>query len=486
MKFMSLLRNLLSNKIILYVVTRYGTYALQFLVSIVIAAKLGPYFFGVYGFILLIFQYFSQINFGIPHSLNVLVVHNKNNDYACKNYLANSIYLYLILSLIIVCFFVFYKFLDLQISDEYPIEDYLPIVIVIAILSYFNSLFTIYVRARNKVNAMALMQSINVIMNLLVVFIYNGEKLIYALLISLVVGNLISFFIAKKCDVFLPKSGIDINKGMLRELTHKGFFLFFYNSAFYFILLSIRTIVSSNYTVEEFGLFTFSFTIANAFMMLIDSISAVVYPKILDLLSSDDENSILKTISILRTGYISVAHFLIYLAIMIFPALVILLPKYSGAIVTFNFIALAILANANSFGYSTLLVARNKEKSIAVISLVSLLINILLGLAMVHLFNVDFSLVIIATLIAYLVFSALSVINGASQLKSISWKRIAMDFFPIKLFIPYTTTILVSILENYKYMFLPFIVYLLLNYKDLFKMKEFAMKIWHNPNLGDI
>lgn len=483
---MSLLRNLLSNKIILYVVTRYGTYALQFLVSIVIAAKLGPYFFGVYGFILLIFQYFSQINFGIPHSLNVLVVHNKNNDYACKNYLANSIYLYLILSLIIVCFFVFYKFLDLQISDEYPIEDYLPIVIVIAILSYFNSLFTIYVRARNKVNAMALMQSINVIMNLLVVFIYNGEKLIYALLISLVVGNLISFFIAKKCDVFLPKSGIDINKGMLRELTHKGFFLFFYNSAFYFILLSIRTIVSSNYTVEEFGLFTFSFTIANAFMMLIDSISAVVYPKILDLLSSDDESTIIKTISILRTGYISTAHMLIYLAVMIFPIFILFLPNYSGAVVAFNFIALSILANANSFGYSTLLVARNKEKTIAIVSLVSLLINIVGGLVLVHVLNVDFAFVIIATLVSYMIFSILSVVKGASILKNVPRKIVLRDFFPIKLLIPYIVTLLVSVYGDLNYMFLPFAFYLILNYKDIYRIKELSLTIWRNPNIGDI
>ena len=76
----SSIKAIFTNKIIIYLLSRYGTYGLQFLVSLSIAAKLGPYYLGIYGFINLIVSYFGQINFGIPHSLNVLLVHHKSDN----------------------------------------------------------------------------------------------------------------------------------------------------------------------------------------------------------------------------------------------------------------------------------------------------------------------------------------------------------------------------------------------------------------------
>lgn len=78
------------NKIVVYLLTRYCTYALQFIVSLIIAAKLGPYHLGVYGFFTLILNYFSQINLGIQHSLDVLLAHNKVDKEKSNNFIINS------------------------------------------------------------------------------------------------------------------------------------------------------------------------------------------------------------------------------------------------------------------------------------------------------------------------------------------------------------------------------------------------------------
>ena len=53
-KLLSLIGNSLKNPAILYMLSRYGTYAIQFVNSIFIAVYMGPYYLGIWGFINLI------------------------------------------------------------------------------------------------------------------------------------------------------------------------------------------------------------------------------------------------------------------------------------------------------------------------------------------------------------------------------------------------------------------------------------------------
>ena len=41
----------LKNKVFVYLFTRYFTYGLQFIMSLIIAVRLGPYYLGIYGYI---------------------------------------------------------------------------------------------------------------------------------------------------------------------------------------------------------------------------------------------------------------------------------------------------------------------------------------------------------------------------------------------------------------------------------------------------
>ena len=479
-------QRVLSNKILIYLATRYGTYALQFIVSLGIAAKLGPYYLGIYGFVTLILNYFSQINFGIPHSLNVLLVHHKQEREICNNYIGNSLWLYGILAILIILLYGVITLFDIEISQDYPVKRYLLLVVGIAILTYFNSIMTTILRVRNKVNQLSIVQSLNVALNMLAVCVFQTETLIFVLIFCQLLSCILSFLITWKARVLPHFNEITIKTNVQAEILHKGVFLFMYNSCFYFILISLRTIISGNYKVEEFGAFTFSFSIAHAVLLLLESLMTIIFPKIIDLLSSNDYVKIEKTLENLRVAYISTSHFFIYLAMLFFPLLTWLLPKYGNALTSMNLIALAVLMNTNSCGYSTLLIAQNKEKTSAIISFSALLLNIFLAIILTRIFHVKFSYVIIATLLTYLYFSYMVTLVGRKMLGNSRVGDIIKTFFPIRLFIPYMIAFVISSFEMEFLIPVPVLLYISLNWRDLVSIKQMGMKLVHNPNIADI
>ena len=80
------IKSILNNKIIVYLTSRYAIYGLQFIIGMVVAGKLGPFYMGVYGFLQMVLMYINNINLGIPHSLNVFLIHNKDNQEKLDNW----------------------------------------------------------------------------------------------------------------------------------------------------------------------------------------------------------------------------------------------------------------------------------------------------------------------------------------------------------------------------------------------------------------
>lgn len=481
-----MIKKIITNKILIYLVSRYGTYAIQFLVSIGIASKLGPYYMGIYGFVTLILNYCSQINFGVPHSLNVLMVHNKSNKEICNNYIWNSFFIYGILSSIVALFFLFIWIFNIPLNSEYHIEGFYFLIAISAALTYVNAILTTVLRVKNKVNQLSIVQSINTMFNLLVIFFFDKETLIFALVICQIICGGITLFISYFSNI-VPKLGnVKVTNYYIKEILHKGFYLFMYNSCFYFILLSIRSVVSDNYKVEEFGAFTFSFTVANGVLLLLESLMTIIFPKIIDMLSSNEYETIEKSLANIRVAFISSSHFVIYIALLFFPIIIMLLPKYSNALTSMNLIALSILMNTNSYGYSTLLIAQNKEKTAAFISLFALLINIMLAVFLVKIVGVEFSYIIIATIITYLFFSYAVVWKGKTLLGNPSKMNAVRNFFPIRLFIPYLSAVFVCMAELEIMIWIPLTLYLLFDYKDIVELKNMGLKLINNPNIADV
>ena len=479
--------SIISNKILIYLSSRYITYALQFVVSLVIADKLGPYYLGVYGMVQLILSYFDQVNFGIPHSLNVFLVHNKKNHKLQNNLIYNYLVMFTYISFFIVILSAILFITDKIRIGQYAIEGYTLPICLTAILTYYNTTLTTVIRFRNKVGVLSIIGTLPVLANLCVMFLWSGAQLVNALVYSNLVSSIIILCIFYYTNAFPIFNTAKFSTTLQKSIIHKGIYLFLYNSCFYFILISIRTIISSNYSIEEFGFFTFSFTIANAVMLLLNSLNTIIFPKTIDILSNGTNDERIAALAKLRIGYVTSSHLLIYVALIAFPILLLIFPDYKPALQAMNMIALAVLMNANSYGYTTFLIAQNKEKLSSVISLIALLTSIVLGLILVKVFNVQYSYVILSVLVAYMMFSYLATYYASKLLiSSYNSKKAIKDFFPIRLLIPYVTALLISILNFEIFIWIPLVVFLLLNYKDLYFLISLAKKLIVNPNLIDV
>lgn len=475
-----------TNKILIYLASRYVSYGIQFLVSLIIATKLGPHYFGIYGFITLILNYCAVVSFGIPASLNVLLVHHKTDDEICANYIGNSLIFYTFQSLFLLCIYFVLLFFDLELDRNYPIKEYYFFIFTIAALNYFNSVFINVLRIKNKVNQLSIVQSLNVILNVLAVCIATGKHLIVALLLCNLISGLITVIVTKLCNILPPVKKISFSISYLKEILGKGMYLFFYNSCFAFILISIRSLISTNYEVEEFGAFTFSFSIANSAILLLEALMTIIFPKLVDLLSSNDNNVVMSTLDKIRGTYISSAHFMIYFAMLFFPLLIYFLPKYDNALTSMNLIALAVLMNTNSSGYSTLLISRNKEKISAVLSLSALIINIIVGASLIFLVHVSFSYVILATLFTYVCFSFMVVVEGKKCINDGGIYSSLKSFFPARLLLPYIVALFISCIQYEYLIWLPLVLYIILNKRDVIMMFNSAKKLIINPDIINI
>lgn len=477
-----LFTSLLKNKVFLYLGSRYLTYFIQFVTSIVIAAELGPYYMGIWGFILLVLQYFQQFHLGIANSFNVLYVHHRDSQKECNNYIGNSLALICYLSLLVIGFYLVNAIIGIPWIEKFHANKYMIWVCMIAILQYFVQFFINLFRVKNLFNRVTFCQSFVVFLCFACVFFFEEEELIQWLVASYVVGNTICVLLALTSGAIPSFNKCSITKKYQTEILKKGMYLFLYNSCFYLIIISIRTIISGYYKVEEFGMFTFSFSLAQAVLLLLEALQFIIFPKIIGKLSSKDNNEVTSTISLLRKSYITSAHCLIYLAIVFFPLVIWLMPKYEGAITSMNLTALAILMGVNTFGYLEYLIANNKEKTAAAISSFALVLNGMISFLLVLVIKVSFSFVIVATMITYFVFTYL-VLSKAKILLNEKRSRVITELMPFRLMLPYIVALCLSILQIENLIYVPLCVFCLCNYRYLLGIHGIVKSIITNPEI---
>jgi len=476
------------NKVVFYLGSRYLTYFIQFVTSLVIAAELGPYYMGIWGFILLLVQYFQQLHFGIANSFNVLYVQHRQNLQECNNYIGNSLLLVSYLAFFVIAFYLFNIIFGISGFEKFNASHYILWVCLIAILQYFVQFFTNLFRVKNQLNRVTFCQSIIVLLTFVCVFLFKGEQLIISLIASYVVGNLLCFLIAFTSGA-IPKPGnIQFRISYQREIIQKGLFLFLYNSCFYFIIISIRTIISGFYTVEDFGCFTFSFTLAQAILLILDSLSFVIFPKVIGKLSSGDNQEAKSTIVLLRLLYITSAHFLIYVALIAFPIVLLFLPKYTDALTSLNLIALTVLMGTSTYGYLELLISRNKEKLAACLSALALIINCAIALFLVLVVKVLYDFVILATMVTYALFSVLVLKTSSKLLEKRSLLSVIKEVMPMRLFIPYIIAAIISLLQlqTYYFVVIPLVVFCVLNLKTFGTIIGTVKKILYEPEIVNL
>jgi O-antigen/teichoic acid export membrane protein len=153
--------NILKNKVIVFIATRYFSYFLQFLNSLIIAFTLGPYYLGIWGFLNLILQYLAFGNFGIENALNVAlatgdIVDEKNQSALVSNSLIATFFssLFLMITGLLIYLFNFHLF------EKFLFSQYMIFIIVIACLNYFNLLFVNLFRTYSHFTPISIFQLI--------------------------------------------------------------------------------------------------------------------------------------------------------------------------------------------------------------------------------------------------------------------------------------------------------------------------------------
>lgn len=478
------LKKLLSNNILLYMLTRYLTYILTFIVNMYISIKMGPEMFGAWSFLLLVFGYFNIIDVGVPQAVQVLLVQKKTDINDCADIEKSGLILILIIAL--SCFLValYYAFGGIRKAHELQLDYLFYGICICSFLNYFNNLFEKVYRCKNRLFEIAYKQTSLVLLMAILVFVFNNN-ILEALVWSYVLWCFSSLL------VFLFRGGLvfsgDFSKTFSRQIIIKGISLFLFHSGFVLIMISTKTLVNEYYSLEEFGLFSFAYYLGHAVYLCMLAFSTVVITKLIDNYHSSDKQIVLKTISIVRENYVSLFHGAVYAAMILFPVILSFMPKYSDSLVCMNLCSLMMLCYVNSFGYSTFLMAINKERILAAIALISLALNILLGLLAVECLHVSYSLVVFCTMFSYFVYAYMCTYYGR---KALGLKKspflVLIDCFPVSLLIPFLAAIIITFLNVNELLFLPFVLYVALNIKSIRSTFKTFIKLLNNPTLVNI
>lgn len=227
-------------------------------------------------------------------------------------------------------------------------------------------------------------------------------------------------------------------------------------------------------------MFTFSFSLAHAFMLLLESLTFVVFPKVIGKLGTDDFEAVKAGLRRYRGVYVTLAHGLIYTALILFPLILHFFPKYSESLTSMNLIALTILMDTCRSGYTELIIAHNREKYLSIVTLFALAVNIVIALVLVKVIHCPFSFVILAAMLTYVIFSLL-VSREANRIVGdgacIKWAEV----FPLRLFIPFALALAISLLQTEYLIFLPLLAYLLLNIRECRQIVGEAGRILSKP-----
>ncbi|WP_178991515.1 oligosaccharide flippase family protein [Winogradskyella schleiferi] len=485
-KLLNIIKTALKNKVVLFIFSRYGTYLIHFINSLFIAVYLGPYYLGIWGFITLVTSYMNHLSFGIADSVTAIISVNKDKEAYVQKVISSALTMLLALSVIAILLFSVNAVFKLDLGNKYNFSTYAPVVVLIGVLGYFNTLFNHVFRVYGKLFEIAFSQTVFPILMLLAIILFRNKELLWAMVFANFLAFLLGFIL------YLIKMPVKIkpifNYDLFKTIQIKGWHLFVYNTSFFFIVISTRTLVSGFYSVEEFGYFTFAFSLANVMLLLLQSLAYLIYPKMLNRFAASNHDQNTELLKKLRDAYVTTSHLLIHIAMLIFPVFLLLFPQYIKASEAFKLIALSVLLYTNSFGYSGLLVAKGFEKRLGKLSFTALIINLIAALVLIKFFQVPFTLVVLATMISYFFYVYMVGRKGRKMLElDTSVIAVVKDIYPLRLLIPYVLSlVLILFAVPDHYLILSLVLFLILNLKVLLNLKSIVKSIILNPKFINI
>jgi len=479
---------ILNNKIITFIVSRYLSYFIQFLNSLVAAYVLGPFYLGIWGFLALILMYLNFGNFGIDIALNVkLSTGNLAETEKQSQIASNAVAATLLTSSFFLVVGIVLYYTGVTFFEKYMFSQYMFVVILISCLNYFNVVFLNICRTYSVFAPISFFQTVVQLLQLPMFFIFKDVELVWALLSMMVLAHILSliFFVWK-----LPvKLSFKLDFTGIKDLFLRGISLLSYALTFYILLLSTRSVVGYIYPVETMGLFTFAVNIASALIVGLSSLEFVLFPKMLNRLSEDKlSESSVKSFNEVRFIYMTTAFFVVILGLLAFPVMLFYFEAYSSTKQVFTFLVMCQIVISGGFGYSTLIISRGKELYLVRHGLVALLINMLCAFLFARFFEFSYSYLSVFLLFS-LVYYELKVIKKGRELMGMSTaigKRI-VDLIPVRSLLPLLFIAAAGFTEYYfTFTILSLLAFIALHLKKLAVIKKYVLTLLHKPSVINI
>lgn len=478
------LKKIFLNEGFLFLIGKYFGYALTFLNSIFIAKFLGIYYFGIYGFFLLLLRYVSYVNPGSHYAINVVLsTENRNDLKNSQKIVSNGLIINFITSILI-----FFGIISIDIwapgfINKYNFSTYLLPTAIIGILVLTNTFFMNLFRSFSRFYEILCFLILPQIAISISFFFMEGENKLEPLIYTFLIGNVLALLI------FLVRTPIKLifnfDTGIVKMLLKRGLSLVFYNASFYFIVISTRTIVSYFYTVEQMGIFSFANSIAQASILIIGALSFVFFPKILNKLKqgTNDIESI-RIIHKIRSLFTPTVFLIVFFTVFLYDLILIYLPDYQSSTYIFYYLIMLQLFLSMVIGYSDLLISRGLELKIAKFAFLTVVLNIITSYLLIKLFSVDLSTIAFSVASVSLIYSVLVIREGKKLLhENYSFISIIKEIVPVKYIVPFAALFIERTFLEFQFSsVIPFIVLMLFLNRDLVFLYKQFINIFSNQN----
>lgn len=477
---MSILRKLLSfisRPVVFFTASRYLSYALLFLRGLLVAELLGPYFFGIWGFVTLYQQYLSFTSLGIQFAVNTELAlldagNVKRRDSLINTSFTLTCFIFIVLTIAGIA--LQYSQIDLFKSESS--YQFIVLTFLIGGLQHFRELFANIFRVFNDYWRIAAGELLIAVVTLVVVFFFEDQTLINYLLLSWVLSLAVSivFFLVKAPF----RLRLEVSQSETRVLLAIGLPLLLYSISYYVMTLSSRTIISIFYDLSTIGYYTFAYTITNATLLGLNAASWVFYPVILARLKEGtEEHELRRTINRVNNLYGVAVVLIVYIGIIVSPVCYVFLDKYKPASGVLNILLLSQAVLSLGFIFNTLAIARKKHNQLAVFSLASTVLSACLCLLFAW-WEMDFVWLAVATLVSFILYTWMITRYGLKLLKITDFN--ILQFFPVPFLVSFTLFVVGTfVVYSWVFYFIGLLVFVWGNQKNITDIIRFVV----NPNL---
>ena len=455
------LKGIFTSQVSYYILGRYLSYVVLFIVSLLSAKYLDTYYFGIYSFILLLVQYTTYIGHVPVYSLNTILSEKKKKKDLCEIIWTNSLLTSIVIIGLIIT--ILSIFLCLNAFANYQFHHYFFFSVLIIVLANLNGLYSNLYRVYGNLWKLLFFQLIIPCGQLFVLFFAKQQKLLSLMLLVTIMANLFALLLFLR-EVPL-KLKLRIKRRVLSIILKRGINLLIYNISFYLIVLSSRTIVAILSTPEQLGSYSLANNLSGAVYMVVGSFAYIYYPKLINSFSVGNDSNSTILLKKLDNTYVTICYFFNFLSFICIPALVWFLPNYVDMIPNFKLLLFAQLFFNQCFGHTVLLIARKKERRLISNAFISIVI-VCVCLFFFWIFKIHCTYWAVGVLIAalyYLLstsFSANLVLGNTVPLLSLF-----KSLFPWRYLIPMLISFSSIIFNATALLMSAFVCFILLNYK---------------------